>query len=199
MLQVLVDKTEMNLEVSRMRTMGELVEYIKSSIDPDTIILSLTRDDQPLSDADWKTPLSALDNSTVEVQTGSKMDFFQDRLRLIDAIINTISDNTKDISALYKKGMQDSAHDHFAALLNDLNAFISWLHSIYMMDEDLFANEISHYSILVEKLNASCNELQQAQVKNAWWAVGDILEMKILPSITSINEMSKKSLERVLS
>jgi hypothetical protein len=199
MLQVLVDKAEMNLEVSRMRTMGELVEYIKSSIDPDLIILSLTRDDQPLTDADWKTPLSALDNSKVEVLTGSKMDFFQDRLRLIDAIVTTISDNIKDIAAFYKKGMQDNAHDHFAVLLNDLNAFISWLHSIYMMDEDLFANEISNYTILVEKLNNSCNELQQAQVKYAWWAVGDILEMKILPSIASINEMSKKSLERVLS
>jgi hypothetical protein len=199
MLQIMVDKTELKLEISRMRTMGELVEYIKSSIDPDTIILSLTRDEEPLTDNDWSVPLNSFGESKVEITTGSKMEFVQDRLRMSESIVDQIYESFTDLSKLFKHGMENQAHDSFAHSLNDLNAFVGWLYSVFSVDAELFGKEILEFEGLVEDLKMICVDIQRYQMQQAWWNVGDVLDLKLLSNLEQMKELSNRSLGKILS
>jgi hypothetical protein len=199
MLQIMVDNTELKLEISRMRTMAELVEYIKSSIDPDTIILSLTRDELPLSDNDWSVPLTSFGESKVEVMTGSKMEFVQDRLKMSESLVDQIYESFTDLSKLFKHGMEDQAHEPFAHSLNDLNAFVGWLYSVFSVDAELFGDEIIEFEGIVDDLKKICVDIQRYQMQQAWWNIGDVLDLKVISNLEQMKELSNRSLGKLLS
>lgn len=199
MVQILVDDTELSLEAATLGTVGELIEYVKSSIDPDAIILSLTRDEEPLSEADWKCPLSSLSQSQVRITTGSRTTFYQDRLQLTGAIAETLSDTFAEIAKLFKTGMQNNAHEAFATSLEDLNAFVGWFYSILSMDEQIFATELSDFTQMVEEFKGTCMFLQQQQLKQSWWAIGDIIEQQIIPLMDRCKSLGGNALSKVLS
>lgn len=197
MLQVMVDNTELKLEVSNMRTMAELIEYIKSSIDPDLVILSLTKDEEPLNDNDWVAPISALGNSKVEVTTGSKFELIQDRLKMVDPILNELISNINEISKLYKFNMEEKAHEPFGRSLSDLNAFVNWILSIMTIDEEIFKEDIVEYHKLVNGLKSICVDIQTQQMQSNWHQLGDILDLKLVSLLEEIRELTNKSIKKV--
>jgi hypothetical protein len=199
MVQILVDDTELSLEAATLGTVGELIEYVKSSIDPDAIILSLTRDEEPLSEADWKCPLSSLAQSQVRITTGSRTTFYQDRLQLTGAIGETLSETFGEIAKLFKTGMQNNAHEAFATTLDDLNAFVGWFYSILSMDEHLFEVEFREFTQMVEEFRGTCLLLQQHQLKQSWWSIGDIIELQVVPLIGRCKDLGGSALAKVLS
>lgn len=199
MVQILVDDTELSLEAATLGTVGELIEYVKSSIDPDAIILSLTRDEEPLSEADWKCPLSSLAQSQVRITTGSRTTFYQDRLQLTGAIAETLAETFSEIAKLFKTGMQNNAHEAFATSLEDLNAFVGWFYSILSMDEQIFAADLKEFTQMVEEFKGTCMLLQQQQLKQSWWAIGDIIELQVIPLIERCKDIGGSALSKVLS
>jgi hypothetical protein len=199
MPNIMVDNTELNLEVSKLRTVAELVEYIKSSIDPDSIILTLTKDDEPLSENDWIMPLQSFRQSKFKITTGSKGEFVRERLEMVDAVINEMYDSFSRISKLFKHGVEDEAHEPFAQSLNDLNAFVGWLHSVYSVDEEIFGQEISEFEIIIEELKNSCVDVQSFQMQQSWWNLGDVLDLKILSTLEQIREMNARAMNKLLS
>ncbi|HMO16822.1 MAG TPA: hypothetical protein PKA63_03105 [Oligoflexia bacterium] len=199
MVQILVDDAELPIEHSALGTISELVEYVKSSIDPDAIILSLTKDDEPLSEADWKCPLSSFSKSLVRITTGSRSTFYQDRLQLSGAISETLIATFRDIADHYKTGRQNSAHEVFATSLEDLNAYVGWLYSILSMDEVLFKSELEKFGNLIDNFKKTCLKLQQEQISQSWSAIGDVLELQVIASIDQCNEVGASALSKVLS
>jgi hypothetical protein len=199
MLQVMVDNTELDIEVSRLKTISELVEYIKSSIDPDTIILSLTKDNHPLSENDWVMPLQAFKESKVEIKTGSKESFINERLNMVDSISDELYDKVSEVSKLFRHGAEDEAHEPFAAVLNDLNAFVGWLYSVYMIEKEMFSDEIANFHEIVDEMKSACFDLQSYQMQQSWWNLGDILDLKILSLLERIKELNAQSINKLAS
>ncbi len=199
MLQVMVDNSELSFEASRLRTVGELVEYIKSSIDPDAIILSLTKDDEPLSENDWMMPLQSFNQSRFDIVTGSKNDFVKNRLEMVEPILEEMHHNFSEISRFFKQGEEEKGHEPFASSLNDLNAFVGWLHSVYLVDEELFSMELQEFEAIIEGLKKTCLDVQAYQMQQSWWNLGDILDLKVLSTLEQIREMNTRSLSKLLS
>lgn len=199
MPQVILDNAEVNFEFSRLRTVGELIEYIKTSIDPDAIILSLTKDDEPLNDSDWMMPLQAFNESRFDITTGSKNDFIKQRLEMVDDLIEELYLNFSEIIKLFKHGAEQEAHEPFSATLNDLNAFVGWLHSIYSVDEETFQLEASQYEKVIEDLKIACVDIQSYQIQQSWWNLGDVLDLKVLSILEQIKEINSRAIGKLLS
>jgi len=199
MLQVMVDNNELSFEASRLGTVGELIDYIKANIDPDAIILSLTKDESPLSDNDWLMPLASFKESKFEIVTGSKVDFIRNRLEMVDSLVMEICENISNISNSFKRGLENQAHESFASSLNDLNAFVTWLHSIYLIDEEMFSSNIKEFEKIIEDLKGTCLDIQTCQMQQSWWNLGDILDVKVIATLNKINSMNNESLNKLLS
>jgi hypothetical protein len=195
----MVDNNELSFEASRLGTVGELIDYIKANIDPDAIILSLTKDESPLSDNDWLMPLASFKESKFEIVTGSKVDFIRNRLEMVDSLVMEICENISNISNSFKRGLENQAHESFASSLNDLNAFVTWLHSIYLIDEEMFSSNIKEFEKIIEDLKGTCLDIQTCQMQQSWWNLGDILDVKVIATLNKINSMNNESLNKLLS
>lgn len=193
MLQVYVDSNVLPPEVASLSTVGELVEYVKSTIDPSTIIVSLSKDNEPLTDSDWKRSISSLKDSTLEIKTGSKMDFIHNRLQSVTELVEAVIQNVSDISGLFKANRSLDANTNFSATLEDLNALFNWMYSILAMDPDKFALEVNEFSGLVRDLKYACGQMQQQQLFQSWWALGETLDKKVLPLLESVKDVGLRA------
>ena len=78
MISVTVDGAPFQADLSTLKTMGELVEFIKVQIYPDSVIVSILLDTQDLSEAEWRVTLASLGDKGLSVTTGSKKQVFAD-------------------------------------------------------------------------------------------------------------------------
>jgi hypothetical protein len=193
MVQVIVDSNSMPSEMANMATVGELVEYIKSTIDPDTIIVSLTKDNEPLSDSDWKCALSSLRDSVLDIKTGSKTDFIKYRLESVADLVNSVEQDITHVSELFKGNKAIDANTHFTQTLENLNALVNWMYSVIAMDAELFQAEIDEFSGIVKELKYVCGQMQQQQLFQSWWALGETLERKVLPVLNTMKELGVRA------
>ena len=193
MIHIKLNDNEFNVPMQGVSTLGELVEYVKSSIDPDTIIVSLTKDDQPLSEIDWRNPISLQSEMTLNFMTGSKTDFIKDRLDLGVELIKSFEEKIDICSQAFKQLRVHTANKEFSVFIDDLNAFVTWLHSIYSMDEGKYERELIAYNEIVIKLEKVCVTLQDKQMSSSWWALGDTLLNQMLPLIHEMKSLIEAS------
>ncbi len=197
MIQVIVDNNSLSTEFTNDRTMGELVEYIKSTIDPSSIIVSLTKDDIPLSDNDWKSNLSALTNSKLEIKTGAKSEFIKIRLEAVGNLVGNLIDRIQETSVLFQNGSIVEANKIFSSCLEDLNALISWLHSIISMDSEFYVTELKIFSGQVKDFRYVAGQLQQQQLFQSWWALGETLTTKLIPLLEAMKTLGIEAGKRL--
>ncbi len=198
MVQVFLDNNSLPAEVANLSTVGELVEYVKSTIDQATIIVSLTKDDEPLLDSDWKRSLSSLKDSTVDIKTGSKADFIQTRLNTVKDLVEAIMGDLGNISGLFKANRAMEANQEFSNVLEDLNALMSWMYSILSMEPDTFTLEITEFSGVVRDLKYACGQMQQQQLFQSWWALGETIDKKVVSLLETVKEIGLRAESKVL-
>ena len=83
MITVKVDGQVLPLELSGIRTMGELVELIKMNIDPDSVISARTIGGRDLVESDWRAPLSVHGGARLEIATATKQQFLRLKMLVI--------------------------------------------------------------------------------------------------------------------
>jgi hypothetical protein len=193
MIQVKINDTEMQLPVNDVKTLGELVEYVKSSIDPETIIIDMTKNDEPLSDLDWRNPIKSSENVTLKFITGLKTEFVGQRLLLGVEIANSLIEKLELCAQSFKQLRVHSANTEFSKLVEDLEAYITWLNSIFNIEEEMFAKELNEYHNIVQNLESICVQIQEQQVSSSWWALGDTLISLLLPLLNSIKNLVTES------
>jgi len=198
MVQVYLDKNSLPAEVANLATVGELVEYVKSTIDQETIIISLTKDDQPLSDSDWKRSLSSLKDSKVDIRTGSKLEFVKNRLDTVQELVDAVMKDLGNISGLFKANRSQEANNNFSNSLEDLSALMNWMYSILSMEPEKLVAEVNEFSGIVKDLKFACGQMQQQQLFQSWWALGETLDKKVMPLLESIKDVGIKAENKVL-
>ena len=189
MVQVKVNNSEMPVPTQQLNTVTELVEYVKSSIDPETIIVSLTKNDAPLSDLDWRDPISPQEDITLNFITGLKSDFVSERLSIASEVATSLIEKLEACAQGFKQMRVHSANTEFLGFVSDLDAYISWLNSIYTLQEDMFSSELEQYHELVHELELVCLKLQDQQITSSWWGLGDTLITDLAPLIKNIKTM----------
>ncbi len=190
-MNVTIDGQKFGLDLSRMHMIGELVELIKATIDPDSIITSLSLDGRPLSDADWKTSLSAFAGRTLEVSTGGKDAYINERLRAADAYLGQIAAQFSEVSQLYLNGAAEEANRRFGMPLNDLVAFVDWYASVLAMAPEKFGVQQDEYRKRIEAIKETCDSIVQQQMFQAWFIVGETLRTKLIPALEELAQFCR--------
>ena len=193
MIQIKVDDTDLSIPTQGISTLGDLVEYVKTAIDPDTIIVSLTKDDAQLSEVDWRNPISSSSKMVLNFTTGSKSSFVGERLLLAEEILKSFDEKIEVCAQAFKQLRVHTANTEFSTFLSDLNAFVSWMHSIFSMDENKYATEIEKYKTIVQRLEGLCLTLQNQQMSSSWWALGDSVLNSMRPLLKEVNAIVVES------
>ena len=189
MIQVRVNDANLNIPTQGLNTLSNLVEYVKSSIDPETIIVSLTKNNEPLLDSDWRNPISLQSDMVLSFVTGSKLLFVDERLVLGEEILESFISKIEACAQSFKQLRVHSANKEFGLFIEDLSAFVNWLNSIFLMDKNRFESEIASYKELVSDLEKVCGAVQNQQMTSSWWALGDALTNKMLPVVIAFKTL----------
>lgn len=179
MITVQVDGTSMLTDVGSMNTMGELIELVKASIDPDSIITSLSISGNELSDSDWQAPLSTHRGQTLEVTTGSRDEYVNERLQMASTLVRRIAQEFSEAATFYQKSDWPQGNNTFAVAVEDLLAFVNWYDSILLVDEEKLEANRTEFKQGVDQLQSTCEELLQQQLYNSWWALGETINTKL--------------------
>lgn len=186
MITVQVDGTAMLTEIGDMKTLGDLVELIKATIDPDAIITSLSFGGDVLHDRDWVSPLASHTGRTLEVTTGSKRTFLADRLRTAEFFIDQITGEFLESSNLYQAGNFEKGNASFATAVEDLLAFVNWYNSLLLVDEQSLARELSEFEGHVNEIKKTCEQLLQQQLYQSWWVLAETVKTKLKPLLDNL-------------
>ena len=186
MIQIFVNERPFSADLTVVKSLGELVELVKASIDPDTIITSLMLNGQPPSDTDWRVPLALHDGKKFEVTTGSRKEYLNDRLAAASLYLDQIMAKFKDTSRLFREGNVTEGNSSLRAAVTDLQAFVQWYGTLLQLGSTLAAEPVTRFKESVTVLTGVCEQLLQQQLYRAWWALAETIEQKLEPQLDQL-------------
>ena len=126
MIQVQIDGAPLRADIAGMNNMGDLLELVKATIDPDSIITSIEFNGQTLEDGDWSLPLSAHRDRVLEIRTGAKSAYLAERIGLAPDIIGKIAEEFGLAGDSYRSGQLPNGNNQLTVAVDDLSAFVNW-------------------------------------------------------------------------
>lgn len=183
MIRVLVNEQPMPIDLGSVKMMGELIELIKASIDPDALIMSITLNGEELTDGDWRSPLSTFSGRTLALTTASRDEFIATRLDVAALYIERIRSEFAGAKDSFKKGVSSEAHTSLSQAVQDLKAFTDWYGTIVAMLPTGKEGEVTNYKEQIKRITEVCEQLLQQQLYRAWWALAETIERKLDPEL----------------
>jgi len=168
------------------KTMADLVEAIKSQIDPDTIITALRLNGRILDDNDWRIPLSSQSGVTLAVDTGSRQGYIEERLSSASLYLDKIIREFAQARMLFKNGDVQPANTELAKAVQDMRAFVDWYQTILQMISTPPEAEVKKFEDTVIGLTDVCEQVLQQQLYRSWWAIAETLEKKLEPQLEQL-------------
>lgn len=185
-MQVAVDGRNFPFDAASIRTVSELVELIKASIDPDTIIADIVLQGRDLSASDWQTPLAAHGGATLEVRTSTRKSFLEDRLSAASGLLDRIIAQFAEVTGSLKKGDVRSGNTGLNQAVEDLKAFVQWYSTLLQMLPGTGGAELKQFEGTVGGLLEVCEQMLQQQLYRSWWAVAESIEKRLIPELQQI-------------
>ena len=142
----------------------DLVELIKSSIDPDHMITGLLIDGRELEEEEWAAPMGHFGETTIlEVQTGHPMEYVGERLRGAPDIIRRCYMEFREARKCFETGDTMDGNRALAGAVHTLQAFFEWYQTMMeLIPED--ERKACNISTDVEEITEICRDICQKQL-----------------------------------
>lgn len=192
MIHVQVDGNPVHADVNAMRTMGDLIEFVKTTIDPDTMITSILFNGESLSELDWNTPLAQHRDRRLEVLTGTKQRYLAERFSAAQDIATQVITGFRQAADGYRVGNYAEGNQRLSSSVEDLLAFVNWLNAMLGLDEDRFASQYREFTSHVDVIREISEQLLQQQLYSAWWVLAEMITNKLIPELEAINQFTAR-------
>jgi len=191
MVAVRINGEASNIKSDGLPKITDLVELIKSLIDPDHMITSILLDGSELSEQDWSNGLSQHETSVVEIETGTPSSFVSSRLSNACEIVRECFWEFRATREKFEDGKMQEANKKLVAAVNTLQAFFEWYATLLNLvgEEDKSEFDISP---IVEDIAGVCKQICQQQLYQSWWALGESLKNELEPKLDELEAHCRK-------
>ena len=193
MISVLVDGKPFPGNISEVRTIANLIELIKLTIDPNSIITEMRLNGKFLDEVEWRASLVSLVGSTFEINTGSKNDYVHDRLTQAEELVRQIIVEFSDAGEKFRLGQAGPANQSFVGAVRDLNAFVSWYQTILSLAPEQLEKQVIEFTNHVHSIQSVCEQLLQQQLYQSWWALGETVKGRLEPQLQELRDFCQRS------
>jgi hypothetical protein len=185
MVSVRINGEDAPIQAGNCAHMTEVVELIKSMIDPDHMITAIHLDGAPFEDDDWMLPTSQVETAIVEVETGSPVQFVIDRLEKSPEVVQSCFLEFRSCRQKFQDGNSVEANKQLVGAVQALQAFFQWYGTLL---ELVPAEEREEFDLTseVETLSETCKEICQQQLYQSWWALGESIQQKLEPQLDAL-------------
>lgn len=193
MTQVRINGDESGVQGTPSIKVVDLVELIKTHIDPDHMITRLLLNGRELEEKEWFATLQQLGETSIfEVETGTPAAYVADRLSQAADIVRSCYIDFRDSRKSFQSGDMQNGNKKLIVAVNTLKAFFEWYGSLLelVVPEQRQRFEINQQ---VTDLSESCKKACQHQLYQSWWALGETLEKEIEPKLDKLEDFCRSS------
>ncbi len=163
----------------------EIIELIKTVIDPDHMITGILLNGEPLDDNDWNAPVSQLGTSIVEISTDLPDIFVGERLARASEIVKSCYYEFREARQQFQEGKSVEANRQLVAAVQALQAFFEWYGTLLELIPEERRKEYDITSC-VQELSETCKGICQQQLYQSWWALGESIQQKLEPQLDNL-------------
>lgn len=194
MVAVRINGDETNLQCGPSARFTELVELVKSIIDPDHIITDICVDGRDLSEGEWQGPVAQFGTAIVEVQTGRIDDYVRAKMASTPEIVNDLFLLFRQARKLFQSGSSFEGNQALGEAVRAAKAFFEWYSSMIQL---VPAHEQSAYDIekQVVEIGETCKKICQQQLYQSWWALGETIEKDLEPKLDKLETFCRKFIQ----
>jgi len=192
MFQIQLNGQQSGLKASTLPRMTDVVELIKSSIDPTHVITALRINGRDLTESEWiAAPTQFSSTDILEVVTTTPQEFLRDRTEATPNLIENTFILFRSARQSFQAGMNDEGNKILMIGVRDLKAFFEWYG---LLQAVVPAADKAKYDITkqVTELTTICHEICQQQMYQSWWALGKTIQEKLEPVLDSLELYFRK-------
>ena len=190
-MEVIVNGSPSQIRSEGLVRMSELVELVKSWIDPEHMITRIVIDGREFEENDWTANLSQFGTSILEVETGTPESFVNSRFGQAANIVNACYIVFRDSRKSFQDGNMQQGNQRLVKAVNLLQAFFEWYSSIINLVEPSKRNNynIDEYT---RDISAICKRICQQQLYQSWWALGEAIQKELEPKLDQLEDFCRK-------
>jgi len=187
MKSVIINGEESEIQGVGLPKVADLIELIKSSIDPEHMITSILIDGRDLAESDWVASTAQFSTSIIEVETGTPSEFVNTRLAAAAAVVRECFFSFRDARKCFQEGNMQEGNQKLVEAVNTLQAFFEWY--VTMLDL-LPEEERAMYKIeeQADGISEVCKKICQQQLYQSWWALGETLQGELEPKLDELED-----------
>ncbi len=191
MVSVRINGSDSDLKTEGVQKMSELIELIKSWIDPEHMITSITLNGQDLEESDWSGSLAKHNTAIVEIETGTPQGFVADRLSQASAIIRSAFYEFRDARKSFQDGDMQNGNRKLVTAVQTLQAFFEWYGTLMELIPE--AERVQYdMSSQVRDISDVCKRICQQQLYQSWWALGEAIERELEPKLDKLEDFCRR-------
>ena len=188
MESIKINGEEWTAPIQNSLKMTELVELIKSTIDPSQIITGILLNGKDLEEADWNGYVSDYQTNVLEIETDTLEHYIEDTISLCPNIITQCYLQFRRARKLFQNGESFDANKKLVDATKALKSFFDWYSTLLtlMTDEQKEKYDLKDH---VEKIFETCKKVCQQQLYQSWWALGELLEKELEPELDDLEDV----------
>lgn len=195
MVAIRINGTDSPVRTDGLPRFTDIVELIKTVIDPEHVITDMRINGEVLSDEVWASSTATLGTSIIEVETDTVKQFVEDRLIQAPGVVQACYVQFRDARKAFQMQGQILGNKKLATAVGTLQAFFSWYATFFPL---IPAHEQPQYDLdkYVKSIVEISNKICQQQLYQSWWAIAQTIEKELEPQLDELENFCRKFTQR---
>ncbi len=196
MISVMINGEDSKLNTGAVVRMTDLIELIKSTIDPDHMITAILLNGKEMDDTDWTSTTTQHGTSILEIATGTPDDFVSDRIRKAYQVIQACYFEFRDARKTFQDGNMLEGNQKLVKAVTTLRTFCEWYSSIMNLVPE---SKKTQYCIdtQISEISEICKRICQQQLYQSWWALGETIGKELEPKLDALEDHFRKMAAKI--
>ena len=191
MIRVRVNGNYADIPMANVPRFTDLIELVKSQIDPDHMITSLLIDGRELTDDEWNQNVAMLGGDTLDVTTGHQEVNVADRMQDASRVVRSCFYEFRDARKGFQDGDTVTGNKRLKVAVDTLKAFFEWYGTLVQLVSETKRERLD-ISPQVLEISESCKKICQQQLYQSWWALGESLEKDLEPKLDKLEDACRR-------
>jgi len=189
-MKIFINGTEAEVRTDNLSQLAEVIEIIKTVIDPEHMITTILIDGRELREPDWASSLAQFSDSNMEIETGKPEEFVNARLAASSNVVRACFLEFRDARKFFQDGKMQQGNQRLVEAVHTLQAFFEWYST---MLELMPKERRPQYDIRqkAEEISEVCKKICQQQLYQSWWALGETLKSELEPKIDQLEDFCR--------
>jgi cell fate (sporulation/competence/biofilm development) regulator YlbF (YheA/YmcA/DUF963 family) len=187
MIAVRVNGIESGLRTEGVVRVGDLIELVKTVIDPDHMIVEIEVNGAPITDDIWGGTLQAVRDSHFDFFTNTRTFYLTEQVGKSIKAVQACYVQFRDARKTFQGGDTQGGNQKLVQATDTMKSFFDWYSVLLQLANEEQKLQMSLEPALSDILN-SCKSICQLQLYKSWWALGENIQNDLEPQLDRLED-----------